>query len=161
MAAADLTNACFPGRWKSRERLREDQDKGYFALPESRTAGLCRGSFISLHTVPEAVCRRQGNGICGPPPPPFRRLKAKANLFLSRLSLQFPVGRIHRHLKSRTTSHGRVGATAAVYSAAILEYLTAEVTIRLSLAASVGLVGVPQFWLCSRCWNWLETRPKI
>lgn len=26
-----------------------------------------RGSFISLHTVPEAVCRRQGNGICGPP----------------------------------------------------------------------------------------------
>lgn len=41
--------------------------------------------------------------------------------------LQFPVGRIHRMLKSRTTANGRVGATAAVYTAAILEYLTAEV----------------------------------
>uniref|UniRef100_A0A1A9WN52 Histone H2A n=1 Tax=Glossina brevipalpis TaxID=37001 RepID=A0A1A9WN52_9MUSC len=45
----------------------------------------------------------------------------------ARAGLQFPVGRIHRHLKTRTTSHGRVGATAAVYSAAILEYLAAEI----------------------------------
>ncbi|KAG5246272.1 histone H2A variant [Salix suchowensis] len=45
----------------------------------------------------------------------------------SRAGIQFPVGRIHRHLKQRIASHGRVGATAAVYLASILEYLTAEV----------------------------------
>ena len=45
----------------------------------------------------------------------------------SRAGLQFPVGRIHRHLKSKVSANGRVGATSAVYAAAILEYLTAEV----------------------------------
>merc|ERR1712119_203464 len=45
----------------------------------------------------------------------------------ARAGLQFPVGRIHRFLKSRVSSNSRVGATSAVYTAAILEYLTAEV----------------------------------
>uniref|UniRef100_A0A2K5JTS9 Histone H2A n=1 Tax=Colobus angolensis palliatus TaxID=336983 RepID=A0A2K5JTS9_COLAP len=52
--------------------------------------------------------------------------KTKAVSCSQRASLQFPVGHIHRHLKSRTTSHRRAGTTAAVYSTAILEYLTAE-----------------------------------
>merc|ERR1712013_382789 len=45
----------------------------------------------------------------------------------ARSGLQFPVGRIHRFLKSRVSANSRVGATSAVYTAAILEYLTAEV----------------------------------
>merc|ERR1711871_1317925 len=45
----------------------------------------------------------------------------------SRAGLQFPVGRIHRFLKARIHSNQRVGATAAVYTSAIMEYLTAEV----------------------------------
>ena len=45
----------------------------------------------------------------------------------SRAGLQFPVGRIHRYLKGLINGKNRVGVTAAVYTAAILEYLTAEV----------------------------------
>ncbi|XP_078521668.1 histone H2A.V-like [Lissotriton helveticus] len=55
------------------------------------------------------------------------KTKAKAVSHSQRAGLQFPVGRIHRHLKTRTKRHGRVGANAAVYCAAALEYLTAEV----------------------------------
>ena len=44
----------------------------------------------------------------------------------SRAGLQFPVGRIHRLLKHSNYSD-RISDGAAVYLAAILEYLTAEV----------------------------------
>uniref|UniRef100_A0A3B4AFN1 Histone H2A C-terminal domain-containing protein n=1 Tax=Periophthalmus magnuspinnatus TaxID=409849 RepID=A0A3B4AFN1_9GOBI len=44
------------------------------------------------------------------------------------------VGHIHRHLKSRTTSHVRVGATATMYSTATLEYLTRITPCHLQLA---------------------------
>ncbi|KAM6261843.1 histone H2A.V-like [Porphyrio hochstetteri] len=63
------------------------------------------------------------------------KAKARAVSRSQRAGVQFPVGRIHRHLKTCTTSRGRVGATAAVYSAAVLEYLTAKV---LELAGNVS-----------------------
>jgi histone H2A len=85
------------------------------------------------------------------------KAKAKAVSRSARAGLQFPVGRIHRHLKSRTTSHGRVGATSAVYSAAILEYLTAEVS-RLRCCLQTKMVFSVIF--NSRFSSWLEMLPR-
>ncbi|KAH8115006.1 histone-fold-containing protein [Phellopilus nigrolimitatus] len=53
--------------------------------------------------------------------------KAQAQTRSAKAGLQFPVGRIHRYLKQRTQHNVRIGAKAAVYTSAILEYLTAEV----------------------------------
>lgn len=41
--------------------------------------------------------------------------------------LQFPVGRIHTQLKKCVGRKTRVGSKSAVYLAAVLEYLTAEI----------------------------------
>merc|ERR1712060_773507 len=46
---------------------------------------------------------------------------------MGKAGLQFPVGRVHRFLKNSVQQSQRGGATAAVYTSAILEYLTAEV----------------------------------
>ncbi len=43
-----------------------------------------------------------------------------------RAGLQFPVGRIHRHLK-RGNYSDRIGGGAPVYLAAVIEYLAAEI----------------------------------
>ena len=52
--------------------------------------------------------------------------KSKSKSRSSRAGLQFPVGRIHRHLKKASLA-SRVGAGAPVYLAAVLEYLAAEI----------------------------------
>ncbi|EDQ86044.1 uncharacterized protein MONBRDRAFT_11356 [Monosiga brevicollis MX1] len=50
----------------------------------------------------------------------------KAKSRSSRAGLQFPVGRIHRHLKNGNYAQ-RIGAGAPVYLAAVMEYLAAEI----------------------------------
>ena len=52
--------------------------------------------------------------------------KKKATSRSAKAGLQFPVGRVHRHIKlGRYAS--RIGAGAPVYLAAVLEYLAAEI----------------------------------
>lgn len=51
--------------------------------------------------------------------------KKKTTSKSAKAGLQFPVGRVLRHLKDNTDK--RVAVGASVYMAAVLEYLTAEV----------------------------------
>ena len=54
------------------------------------------------------------------------KVRAKAKSRSARAGLAFPVGRVHRMLRSRHYAE-RIGAGAPVYLAAVMEYLTAEI----------------------------------
>lgn len=54
------------------------------------------------------------------------KAKAKAKSRSARAGLQFPVSRIHRYLRKGNYAN-RIGNGAAVYLAAVLEYLAAEI----------------------------------
>ncbi|CAF0753443.1 unnamed protein product [Didymodactylos carnosus] len=58
-------------------------------------------------------------------PKPIRGPRTKAVSHSKLAGLQFPVGRIHRLLRKGNTN--RIGRGSAVYMAAVLEYLTAEI----------------------------------
>uniref|UniRef100_UPI00358EB589 late histone H2A.L3-like n=1 Tax=Myxine glutinosa TaxID=7769 RepID=UPI00358EB589 len=54
------------------------------------------------------------------------KTRAKAKSRSSRAGLQFPLGRVHRHLRKGNYAK-RIGAGAPVYLAAVHEYLSAEI----------------------------------
>ncbi|OBS70345.1 hypothetical protein A6R68_01114 [Neotoma lepida] len=76
---------------------------------------------------PDVAQLLMGRGASREKLPPFFPDEEELKRCYRELGYSFPVGYIHRHLKTHTTSHGHVGTTAAVYSATITEYLTAEV----------------------------------
>ena len=63
--------------------------------------------------------------------------KGKAESRSSKAGLQFPVGRIHRHLREGNYAE-RVGAGAPVYLAAAMEYIDLAAEILLELAGNTA-----------------------
>ena len=54
------------------------------------------------------------------------KARSKSKSRSERAGLQFPVGRVHRHLKKGNYAE-RIGGGAPVYLAAVMEYLAAEI----------------------------------
>jgi len=68
-----------------------------------------------------------------------KQLKDPAKTRAVRAGLVFPVARIHQNLKKLVPSHCRVGGTAAVFMAAIIEYMVAELC---ELAGERSMMGL-------------------
>eukprot|EP00930_Biecheleria_cincta_P048132 TRINITY_DN3348_c0_g3_i1.p1 TRINITY_DN3348_c0_g3~~TRINITY_DN3348_c0_g3_i1.p1 ORF type:complete len:255 (+),score=81.51 TRINITY_DN3348_c0_g3_i1:29-793(+) len=66
--------------------------------------------------------------------PKWSKVHGKSYGRSRRAGVLFPVGRIHRYLKTYATARMRVGGNAGVFTAAVMEYLSAEV---LELAGNV------------------------
>ncbi|XP_068578490.1 histone H2A-like [Cebidichthys violaceus] len=84
------------------------------------------GNVVAKHIVTELRRRRTVDKSRSLPWHLKTGGKARAKARSSHAGLQFPVGRVHRHLRKGNYAH-RVGAGAPVYLAAVLEYLTAEI----------------------------------
>ena len=88
--------------------------RGAAAVWTSSAAPLGRGTLILTQNKLTMVKGGRGGS------------KKKATSRSAKAGLQFPVGRVHRHIKlGRYAS--RIGAGAPVYLAAVLEYMAAEV----------------------------------
>lgn len=90
-----------------------------YAFP--RTVWMMLSSIRFFFVVLKKICAPKRKGKGGK-----KKGDGKQTTRSNRAGLQFPVGRIHRHLRNGRYAD-RIGAGAPVYLAAVLEYLTAEI----------------------------------
>lgn len=69
-----------------------------------------------------------------------KKVRDHAKTRAARAGLVFPVARLHNKLKSMVPSNARVGGTAAVFMAAVIEYLVAELCELAGNKAKAGQV---------------------